>query len=187
MNKSPRKVLEEYLVVECQNGNTKAYNQLARIWYPRILKQVQYHLKSDIAVEDVVQEVWMAISKGIVQLKKPEVFGAWALRIASLKSYDHIRNNQKDRGRSEDKREFHQRLALQEGSMDQDALIKTMKQSIDLLPVKQKQVLHMFYLENYSLLEIANILGLSTGTVKSRLFHAREHLKIQLKHFTYEK
>lgn len=45
-----------------------------------------------------------------------------------------------------------------------------------LSPVQQI-VLRMFYLENLSLLEICSLLNVSEGTVKSRLFHARENLK----------
>ncbi|WP_452599421.1 RNA polymerase sigma factor [Pontimicrobium sp. MEBiC01747] len=45
----------------------------------------------------------------------------------------------------------------------------------------------MFYVQDYSLKEISNVLDVSVGTIKSRLFHARERLKLILKHNNYEK
>ena len=59
--------------------------------------------------------------------------------------------------------------------------IQRLKKAISLLPSTQRMVLSLFYLENYSLKEISGILDISEGTVKSRLFNAREHLKETLK------
>jgi RNA polymerase sigma-70 factor (ECF subfamily) len=47
-------------------------------------------------------------------------------------------------------------------------------------------VLKLFYVEDYKLKELSDILKISVGTAKSRLFHAREKLKQQLKHKDYE-
>ncbi len=56
-----------------------------------------------------------------------------------------------------------------------------LQQAIKSLPNNQQIVLRLFYTQEYSLLEIGNILDISVGTVKSRLFHAREKLKTILK------
>jgi RNA polymerase sigma-70 factor (ECF subfamily) len=52
-----------------------------------------------------------------------------------------------------------------------------LKKVIRKLPDKQQIVLNMFYTENYTIREIGKILDIKTGTVKSRLFKAREKLK----------
>ena len=57
------------------------------------------------------------------------------------------------------------------------ALLDAIKQ----LPVQQQEVLKLFYTEDYSLKEISQLLHISVGTTKSRLFHAREKLKLILK------
>lgn len=59
-------------------------------------------------------------------------------------------------------------------------------QGIRLLPIEQQEVIKLFYTEEYSLKEIAEILRIKHGTVKSRLFHAREKLKTILKTHNYE-
>jgi RNA polymerase sigma factor (sigma-70 family) len=54
------------------------------------------------------------------------------------------------------------------------------------LPRNQKMIMKLFYIEDYSLIQISEALHISVGTAKSRLFHAREKLKKSLKHRNYE-
>ena len=59
--------------------------------------------------------------------------------------------------------------------------------AIKKLPEQQQIVIRLFYVEDYTLKEISEILNISIGTAKSRLFHAREKLKLILKNRNYEK
>jgi RNA polymerase sigma-70 factor (ECF subfamily) len=65
--------------------------------------------------------------------------------------------------------------------------LELIKTAIKQLSADHRLILRLFYLEEHSLLEIGSILELSVGTVKSRLFHAREKLKSLLKLSSYEK
>ncbi len=56
-----------------------------------------------------------------------------------------------------------------------------MLKAIQTLPDEQKAVIKLFYLESYSIKQISELLKISAGTTKSRLFHAREKLKQTLK------
>ena len=53
-------------------------------------------------------------------------------------------------------------------------------QSLDVRHKQHKTVLSLYYLEEMSIAEVAEILDISPGTVKSRLYHAREKLKLKL-------
>ncbi len=57
-----------------------------------------------------------------------------------------------------------------------------LQKAVLTLPTNQQLVLRLFYLEGYSLKEMSQILEISMGTVKSRLFYGREKLKTILKH-----
>jgi len=59
----------------------------------------------------------------------------------------------------------------------QSETIAIIKLAMMSLSVKNKTILSMFYVDNYSVKEIAESLSISTGTVKSRLFYARKTLK----------
>mgnify|MGYP000185661021 CR=1 FL=1 len=60
-------------------------------------------------------------------------------------------------------------------------LKKELLKAIKLLSEHQQMVINLFYVEDYSLQQIGDILGISIGTAKSRLFHAREKLKTIIK------
>ena len=62
-----------------------------------------------------------------------------------------------------------------------------MNAAISELSENQQMVLRLFYKEDYSLNEMSDILEISVGTVKSRLFHAREELKTILKYWKQSK
>ena len=63
----------------------------------------------------------------------------------------------------------------------------TLLKAIKTLPAHQQMVIRLFYAEDYSLKDISNTLNISEGTAKSRLYHAREKLKLILKNRTNEK
>ena len=86
---------------------------------------------------------------------------------------DWVRNIQKQRrvGRNEVKESMHA-----EDGDDSDRLEQVMKH-LQALPEDQKIILTLFYLKGHNIREISEILTIPLGTVKSRLFGAREHLK----------
>jgi len=175
MNKSPDDILTELLVINCQGGDTKALNLLAKKWHPKLLRQA-YHLTRDKeAALDVVQESWQGIIKGIKKLKDPAVFPAWAYRIVRYKSSDWIRKLQRNRKLNEvEKNEIKED---EPESDDTEDKLNILGRALKKLPNEQRVILDLFYLEKQSVKAISVILGLPAGTVKSRLFYAREHLK----------
>ena len=69
---------------------------------------------------------------------------------------------------------------------DNTILKKELLNAIQNLSIEHQMVIRLFYKENYNLKEISEILKVSVGTTKSRLFHAREKLKVKLKNRNYE-
>ena len=65
--------------------------------------------------------------------------------------------------------------------IDNSDLKKKLIKAINGLPEQQQMVIKLFYVENYSLKQIGKLLNISVGTAKSRLFHARENLKLNIK------
>ena len=76
---------------------------------------------------------------------------------------------------------------MADSNSDTDNVLLILRSSIRDLPKKQQQILNLFYLEEFSIKQVSEILNISTGTVKSRLFTAREKLKTILKDRNYEK
>ena len=72
-------------------------------------------------------------------------------------------------------------LELPENLPAEEIQIKEIYDTVMTLPQKYRTVIHLFYYEDMSLKQIANILGINENTVKTRLLRAREKLKIILK------
>ena len=161
MQRDSERVLDEYLVLSSQAGSRAAFEELARRWMPRIVRYAARTLGWERAsadvLRDVVQETWVAVVRGLRRLEDPAHFPAWTCAIASRKCADAIRAD--DWGRSRD-------LAA----------------AIARLPEAERSVVHLYYGEDLGVAEIAAVLGVPPGTVKSRLHHAREALKRFLTH-----
>jgi RNA polymerase sigma-70 factor, ECF subfamily len=166
-------ILDELLVMRTQNGDMKAFSLLVKRWQPVLLRQAYRLTRDDDAALDAAQEAWRAIAKGIYKLKSPAAFKTWSFRIVSNKSVNWIKEQQKRRALKLASEEF----VVQEAQSDEWENVELIKRALNELPVKSKTILSMFYVDNHSVKEISQILLLSDGTVKSRLFYARKKLK----------
>ena len=176
---TPERALDEYLVALSQAGSSEALDGLARRWTPRLLRYAARMLggpDSAEAARDVVQETWIGAIRGLRGLRDPAQFPAWIYGIATRKCADAIRANTRRRRRDA------QAAAESPGivehvSSDQHIDLAT---AIRGLPPIHRAVVHLFYREEMSVEEIASVLGIPAGTIKSRLHHARDALKRQM-------
>jgi RNA polymerase sigma factor (sigma-70 family) len=181
VDKTPDRPLDEYLVLLSQAGSTDAMDGLARRWTPRLLRYAVRVLggsqESTETARDVVQETWVGAIRGLRSLRDPGQFPAWIYGIATRKCADAIRTNIR-------RRRLDAQSALKEDSPRQ-ATVGVERQldlatGIQQLPPKQRAVVHLFYVEELTVEEIATAVRIPPGTVKSRLHHAREALKRHL-------
>jgi len=176
MSNNSEHIFDGLLVLKCQAGDEEALSLLVKRWHQQLLRQANRHLFDTEISKDVVQESWQAIVKGIGKLKEPSKFGVWALSITSRKAIDWIRKKQLSRSRSAT--DISIQLEYEsEAESGQEEKLSSMSDALKKLPPEQRIVLSMFYLESMSLVEISFILSIPVGTVKSRLYHAREKLK----------
>ena len=179
MKNEKEHILNDYLVARYQNGDQKALKLLIKQFHPRLEQQIFAQTRDRASLEDLVQESWYAIIGGLSTVNLRISFEVWALSIARRKAIDWIREQQRARKRAQIiARE--EEVNVESGESTLDIILERkarLKVAISGLPHSQRIVLTMFYLENYSVQEISDILRISGGTVKSRLFTAREHLK----------
>ena len=163
------------LVIQCQEGKEKAFGMLVKQWNGSVLKQAYWYCKDGSAAKDIAQETWASVVKGLAKLNDPTKFAVWINRIIYHKSADWIRAQQKLRG--VDHYEVEQEMYPKALDQNNDKKIELLLSLIKKLPDDQRNILTLFYLKEYNVNEIAEILSIPKGTVKSRLFTAREHLK----------
>ncbi len=165
---------DDLLVLQCQQGSVAGFEELVRRWQGPLLNYA-YRLTGDWpAAQDAVQETWMAVIRSLVALQDVARFRAWLFGIASHKCQDYWRRNQSSHRLSE---------TLQAESVVGVATVRPNGERADIeaafcrLAPESRAVLALMYLEDFSVGEIADVLSLPEGTVKSRLFHARKQLR----------
>ena len=178
MSRTHEDIQDELLVLQCQEGDGEALKVLIARWHPR-LGRLAWRLTAERdAAQDIVQDAWLAIVRGLRRLDDPARFRSWAYRIVTNKCADWTRRRVVQRSVTEDLR-----AAAVSGSGDSpngadstDAAIR-IRVTLAKLPSEQRAVLSLHYLDGMGVAEIARTLDVPEGTVKSRLYHARSRLK----------
>jgi RNA polymerase sigma-70 factor, ECF subfamily len=130
--------------------------------------------------EDVAQEAFIKAHRNFRRLRDRASFRAWLVRLTWRLALDRQRTNRRRAHRDTE----HGRLAPTTSSSD-PAIVNERAEyvwrAIDELPEKLRLALVLSGIEGHDIREISRLLGLPEGTVKSRLFHARERMKESLK------
>ncbi len=174
--------IDSKLVRQCQQGNPQSFRQLYRQYSPRV-RSTLYPLCGAQALDDLVQEVFLRAWKALPQLRQPSQFSTWLYRICWNVASDQRRQFAQQRS-------FHSKLRAECSAQPlQDSTTSRAPDLMDLhyqdiiqrglqeLSLEHRAVLVLHDLEDLPQKEVAQILGIAIGTVKSRLFHARTSLR----------
>ncbi len=179
MNKT-NKTVDGWLVLQYQSGNHKALALLVKRWHKKLCSKAFWVTKDKDVSKDIAQESWKVIMKKIYSLKEPNSFGSWALTIVYRKSIDFLKDKKKEFDKMH-QYQYEKASITNSEQTDNKSLKRALLNAIKTLPENQQIVINLFYVENYSLKQIGDILDITVGTAKSRLFHAREKLKTIIK------
>jgi RNA polymerase sigma factor (sigma-70 family) len=168
------RVVDEMLVLAAQSGQVEAFDLLATRWHPRLLRHARRLTGDPDGAQEVVQESWVAIARGLRRLHDTAAFTAWALRIVSRRCSEWIARRQQTR-RQHTALDAEPELAAPTDARNDN--LARVRDAIRHLDREPRALLAMFYIEGLSVAEIARVLEIPSGTVKSRLFHAREKLR----------
>jgi len=179
MERTPENIYNELLILKCQDKDQEAQGLLWKRWQPRMLKWSFDFIKDQDMAYEIAQESWMSIFKGLPKLKDPSLFRFWAYRIVQRKAADWIKKEQRQRVSIEIVKNETDHYEMSTGDKPVEP-VDRMLEAIKRLPDDHQQMLRMFYLEKTPVKAMAKLLNKPAGTIKSRLFHAREKLKKEL-------
>ena len=178
MHRTAEAIYQELLALRCRRGEKAALEELVRTWEPRLLYFIRRLVDEEQDAWDVLQQTWLRVLSGIGALREPRSLGSWLYRVARHAAFNHgqvratYRRFLKDYhasapgGEAPDRDDFETAEQLHRGLVQ--------------LPVPHREVLSLFFLEDFSIDEVAQILEVPSGTVKSRLHHAKKALRAVL-------
>jgi RNA polymerase sigma-70 factor (ECF subfamily) len=164
-------------VLRCQSGDAGAFDELAERWQERLWRHALRLTGDSEAAWDILQDTWLAISRKIGQLNEAAAFPGWAYRIASNQCRDWQRRERRRRNGIESYAEWFRKVEIQEADSTRCGEVR---EAVASLADPDQTIINLRYSEGFSVDEIAQILGIPTGTVKSRLHTVRKRLRSQM-------
>ncbi len=170
------------LVLECQQGNSQSFRQLYRRYQQRV-RSTLYQLCGGETLDDLVQEVFLRTWKGLPQLRQPAQFSTWLYRICWNVASDRRRQFAQERSFNSKLKNSPDGLSSSGSKHSQPPDLMELhyqdiiQRGLQQLSFEHRSVLVLHDLEDLPQKEVAQILGVAVGTVKSRLFHARLALR----------
>jgi len=170
------------MIAQIINGSATASNQLVKQYHALVFYTVYRITANREDTEDICQEVFISVFRGLPGFAFQCRLSSWIIRIAHNACINHLRKYKKDDGNrwcQDDAQDYypvetpHDTVVRKQVSFHLHRIIKEM-------PYLYKTVLTMYHLKEYSYLEIEAATGMPEGTVKGNLFRARKLLREKL-------
>ena len=184
---------DRVLVERCKEGDEAAFKELVLRYQRKVYMLVYSMLNNHHEAMEKSQEVFLRVYKHLPSFEGTSSFYTWVYRITVNLCIDHYRKKKVRLYEYDDR--FRHKPALQEevfpvvssasretptGRLLREELAAKIREAMDKISPKHREVLVLRELEGLSYQEIADVVGISIGTVMSRLFHARKNMQARL-------
>ena len=187
MAPTPQDDTDEHLVRLAQSGEARAYEALVVKYQRRIARHVARYMKRAVDVEDVVQETFIRAYRGLASFRGQSTFYSWLYRIATNAALNAAQREPMPVASAMDADE--RAYAFEPGVSDSENPERTVmasqiadavQKALSRLKPELVEPLTLYEVEGKSYPEIAAILGVPVGTVRTRIFRAREFIAKRL-------
>ncbi|MHC4587504.1 MAG: RNA polymerase sigma factor [Planctomycetota bacterium] len=167
------------LVLKSQRRDEKAFREIVNNWEPRLYYYLRRIVENENDVWDILQETWLAVFKNIRKLEDPLKFSTWLYKIGHHKAVNLLRKeNRYVQMKTEQTANHYENNTTISVDKEQAELVHKL---LGKLKLSHREIITLYFLEGFSISEIAQIIGISEGTVKSRLYYAKHKLHEMLK------
>ncbi len=170
----------ECLVLRCQVGDQAAFEEVFRQFQPRIEYYIRRLSHTEEGVDDLLQDIWLKVIRKISSLKHPRAFVSWLYRVTRNELY----------GRGRQPVAVKEMTELPEDATgtggDPDTILiaaedaERIHRGLDKLKAHHREILILSFMEQLAHAEVADILACRPGTVRTRLFYAKQALRKEL-------
>jgi RNA polymerase sigma-70 factor, ECF subfamily len=127
---------------------------------------------------DILQQVWLKVFKGIKSLSNSQSLPTWLYKIARFTAMSHLRGRYKSKNLIDEKSDLAEVAAEEEDFSFENA--EQVHHGLSHISLSHREVLTLYFLNDLSLIQIAEVLDIPVGTVKSRLSYAKRALRAVL-------
>lgn len=168
---------ETWRVLRAQSGDRGALDELLEAVQEPLYRYIFRLVGASHLAEDILQEVFIRIYRKLRWLREPELFRPWAYRIASREAFKHLKREKRWVEQVRDESTLEAIPAQSSEEIYAPELIEHLPQLIARVSPASRAVLILHYLHEMPLAEVAAVLGIAVGTVKSRLAYGLETLR----------
>lgn len=163
------------LVVRCQLGEREAFTELVGGWHVPLHRYLRGMTGSPDLADDLAQECWVAVLRGLPRLRHPERFPAWLFTIARRTVTDRLRAAYA----APPPAAWDAEPEAPAADPGRDPVLDAaeLRAGVDALPPREREVLVLYHLADQPVATCAEVLGVPEGTVKSRLHRGRRLLR----------
>ncbi|UJP05024.1 MAG: RNA polymerase sigma factor RpoE [Nitrosomonas sp.] len=183
--------IDQQLVERVQSGDKHAFDLLVIKYQRKLARLLSQFIRDPAEVEDVTQEAFIKAYRALPSFRGDSAFYTWLYRIG----INTAKNFLVSQGRklptlqpfdNEDGDDFEENALLKEVDTPESELMsqqiaQTVNQTLDSLPEELRTAIVLREIDGLSYEEIANIMNCPIGTVRSRIFRAREAISEQLR------
>ena len=182
--------IDQKLVVRVQNGDKTAFDLLARKYQHKIAKLISRYVRDRREVEDVTQEALIKAYRAIGGFRGESAFYTWLYRIAVNTAKNYLESQGRRPPGSDVEIEGAELIESGEGLRDQatperqmltSEIATTVHRVLEHLPPDLRTAITLREIEGMSYEEIAEVMDCPIGTVRSRIFRAREAIDQELR------
>lgn len=184
------RTVDEQLVARVQRGDKTAFDLLVRKYQHRVAKLVSRFVYDRAEVEDVTQEVFIKTYRAIANFRGDSAFYTWLYRIAINTAKNYLVSlSRRPRSADVETEEAEtmeagrqlREIATPERHLLANEIVTTVSNAIQGLPDELREAITLREIDGLSYDEIADVMDCPIGTVRSRIFRAREAIDAQLR------
>ena len=168
-----QQIYTEILVIRSQQGEKEAFELLVELWQKPLITFAIRYIEQETEALDAVQETWISVIKKLNKLQDPDLFVSWLFRILTNKCIDRIRKKQNVEKLINNVNPKSETLTSKNENED-------LEQAIQKLSDEHKSIIILRFAQGLQVGQIASILNIAEGTVKSRLHRAITRLRENL-------
>lgn len=175
MGSEKKSIYYELLVLRCQRKDKGSLEELIHLFEKQIFYYIKRLVENEADAWNTLQETWIKVIRSIKQIREPKSLPTWLYSIARKTAMSHLRSK-------------YSKEAFIDCSTDitkiednaQNLLFDNAEQvhyGLSKISLPHREALTLFFLQDLTLEQIAEVLNISIGTVKSRLYYAKHALK----------